>query len=101
MLGRVLPPVLTIFSHLEPTGNQNLVQLCNESDQSKHDLDLEHVQKLQQLDEDENVAFVLQRCYDAKEIIIPEDENTTISDLSSIATYFGRQVEESSPFLLS
>jgi len=62
-----------------------------ESDQSKHDLDLEHVQQLQQLEEDENLAF--------EDIIILEDENT-ISDSSSVVTYLGRQVDESSHFFI-
>ena len=61
---------------------------------------MEHVQQLQQLQEDENLAFVLQRCYDAEDIVIPENENTTISDSSSVVTYLGRQVNESSHFFI-
>ena len=34
----------------------------HECDQSKHDLDIEHVQRLQQREEDENLALDLQRC---------------------------------------
>ena len=41
----------------------------HECDQSKHDLDIEHVQRLQQLEEDENLALDLQRCYDAEDKI--------------------------------
>lgn len=69
-------------------------------DQSTHDLDMEHIQQLQQLEEDENLAFDLQRCYDAEDNITREDENTTISDSSSVVTYLGRQVDESSTFFI-
>ena len=58
-----------------------------------------HLQRLQQLEEDENVAFHLQRCYDAEDIT-HKDENTTITDLSSVVTYLGRQVDESSSFFI-
>ena len=68
----------------------------HECDQSKHDLDMEHVQRLRQLEEDENLAFDLQRCYDADDNITCQDENTTMSDSSSVVTYLGRQVDESS-----
>ena len=68
----------------------------HECDQSKHDLDMEH---LQQLEEDENLAFHLQRCYDAEDIT-SKDESTTITDSSSVVTYLGRQVDESSTFFI-
>ena len=48
------------------------------------------------LEEDENFPFDLQRCYDAEDNITREDEKTTISDSSSVVSYFGRQVNESS-----
>ena len=54
----------------------------HEGDQSKHDLNMEHLQQLQQLEEDENLAFLLQRCYDAEDITRKDDENTTITDSS-------------------
>lgn len=67
----------------------------------KHECDQsEHVQQLQQLEEDENLAFDLQRCYDAEDIVTHEEENTTISDSSSVVTYLGRQVDESSNFFI-
>lgn len=66
----------------------------HECDQSKH------VQQLQQLEEDENLAFDLQRCYDVEDIITHEEENTTISDSSSVVTHLGRQVDESSNFFI-
>ena len=72
----------------------------HECDQSKHDLDMEHVQRLRQLEEDENLAFDVQRCYDADDNITCQDENTTMSDSSSVVTYLGRQVDESSTLFI-
>lgn len=71
----------------------------HEGDQSKHDLNMEHLQQLQPLEEDENLAFHLQRCYDAEDIT-RKDENTTITDSSSVVTYLGNQVDESSTFFI-
>ena len=61
---------------------------------------MEHLQQLQQLEEDENLAFLLQRCYDAEDITRKDDENTTITDSSSVVTYLGNQVDESSTFFI-
>ena len=72
----------------------------HECDQSHHDLDMEHAQWLRQFEEDESLAFDLQRCYDAEKNITREDENTAISDSSSVVTYLGRQVDESSTLFI-
>ena len=74
---------------------------CHQS--TRHDLDMEqeHIQRLQQLEEDENLAFDLQRCYDDEEDNITHgDEHTTISDSSSVVSSLGRQVDESSTLFI-
>ena len=60
---------------------------------------MEHLQQLQQREEDENLAFHLQRCYDAEDITC-KDQNATITDSSSVVTYLGSQVDESSTFFI-
>ena len=82
------------MTHKLECEDQDQKHECDRS--AKHDLDMEYIQRLQQLEEDENLAFDLQRCYDAEDNIILEDEHTTISDSSSVVTYLGRQVDESS-----
>ena len=69
----------------------------HERDQSHHDLDMEHAQWLWQLEEDESLAFDLQRCYDVEKNITREDE----SDSSSMVAYLGRQVDESSTLFIA
>ena len=67
-------------------------QKC-ESGQCQH----QPVDLAQQLEEDEQLALDLQRCYDEADIITPEDDNcTTISDSSSVVASLGRQVDQSS-----
>ena len=61
---------------------------------SERDLDL---QCHQQLEQDQQFASDLQRIYDAEEIIVPEDDNSSmISDSYSVVTFLGKQVDQSS-----
>ena len=55
------------------------------------------LERHQQLEQDKQFASDLQRIYDAEDIIVPKDDNNSmISDCSSVATFLGKQVDQSS-----
>lgn len=59
---------------------------------SEHDLECH-----QQLEQDQQFASDLQRIYDAEDIIVSKDDNSSmISDSSSVVTFLGKQVDQSS-----
>ena len=61
---------------------------------SERDLDL---QCHQQLEQDQQLVSDLQIICDAEEIIVPEDDNSSmISDSSSVVTFLGKRVDQSS-----
>ena len=55
------------------------------------------LERHQQLEQDQQFASDLQRIYDAEDIIVPKDDNSSmISDSSSVVTFLGKQVDQSS-----